>query len=92
VTIREYKVTRGGENLVQKAAMAIETDSTVDDIVGIEVTRDELSQRRGPNVERTFSLGSPTIMAGPSITAQDQLSGDWLTIDIGDEITIQVVS
>lgn len=92
MTIREYKVIRGGENLVQRAATAIETDSTVDDIIGKEITDDDLSQRRDPDAERIFSLGSLTIMTGPSLTAQDQLSGDWLSIDVGDEITIQVVS
>ena len=91
--IRKYMVT--DETFVNRVIDALPPDSGIDtvELKAVEIG-DELSLRRGDQSERAFELASLTVSTinGFSIEAQDILSGEWLTIDVGQEIIVQVVS
>lgn len=65
-------------------------------VVAVAANDDELSRKRGTVEERTFMLSSITIDFAteehPLLTAQDEASGDWVAIEIGAEVTIEVAS
>ena len=91
--IRRYRVT--DDTFVNRVVTALLPYSSTD-TVELKATEigDELTRRRGGEKEREFALASLTVstLSGFFVEAQDTLSGEWLTVEVGRETIIQVVS
>jgi len=84
--IHKYKLSIDPGELLDKIFDALRDNTTASDISGKDIDGDET---------RHFKLGALVInrLSGElTIEAQDELTGEWLTIDVGQDIIAQVVS
>jgi len=84
--IHKYKLSIDPDELLDKIFDALRDNTTASDISGKEIDGDET---------RHFKLGALVInrLSGElTIEAQDELTGEWLTIDVGQDIIAQVVT
>jgi len=84
--IHKYKLSIDPGELLDKIFDALRDNTTASDISGKDIDGDET---------RHFKLGALVInrLSGElTIEAQDELTGEWLTIDVGQDIIAQVVT
>lgn len=94
MTIRRYEATSPTADTFISEAVAQSLQRQPLIVTATAVNDDELSRRRGTAEERTFTLSSITIDFAteptPILTAQDETSGDWMSIEIGSKIILEV--